>query len=63
MEWPDVERRIGAGEDARTEFKRGIGDMRGVGKTLCAFANGEGGLLVIGVDDTGESVVWSRGER
>ena len=56
MEWPDVERRIGAGEDARTEFKRGIGDMRGVGKTLCAFANGEGGLLVIGVDDTGEIV-------
>jgi len=51
MEWPEVERRIGAGEDARTEFKRGGGDLRAIGKTLCAFANGGGGLLVLGVDD------------
>ena len=56
MEWPDVERRIGAGEDARTEFKRGIGDLQGVGKTLCAFANGGGGLIVIGVADRGAVV-------
>ena len=53
MEWADVQRRIGAGEDARTEFKRGIGDLRGIARTLCAFANGDGGLLVIGVDDAG----------
>ena len=51
MEWPEVERRIGAGEDDRTEFKRGGGDLRAIGKTLCAFANGGGGLLVLGVDD------------
>ena len=51
MEWPEVERRIGAGEDARTEFKRGMGDLRAIGRTLCAFANGVGGLLVLGVDD------------
>ena len=51
MEWSDVERRIGAGEDARTEFKRGMGDLRAIGRTLCAFANGVGGLLVLGVAD------------
>ena len=57
MEWPDVARRIAAGEDARTEFKRGSGDLRSVGKTLCAFANGDGGLIVIGVDDAARTVV------
>ena len=57
MEWPDVERRIAAGEDAHTEFKRGSGDLRGIGKSLCAFANGDGGLIVIGVDDATRTVV------
>jgi len=53
MDWSEVLRRIESGEDNRTEFKRGSGDFRSLGKTLCAFANGEGGLLVLGVDDAG----------
>ena len=53
MEWQDVLRRIEAGEDARTEFKRGLGDFSAIGKTLCAFANGNGGLIVVGVVDPG----------
>ena len=56
MEWPDVQRRIAGGEDGRTEFKRKLGDLRGVAKTVCAFANGDGGLVVIGVDDAGAIV-------
>ena len=56
MEWVDVLRRVERGEDARTEFKRGLGDLGAVGRTLCAFANGEGGLVVIGVDDSGTIV-------
>lgn len=44
--------RIAGGEGDRTEFKRGLGDLRAVGKTLCAFANGTGGLVVLGVDDS-----------
>ena len=44
MEWPDVQRRIAGGEDARTEFKGRLGDLRGVGRTVCAFASGDGGL-------------------
>ena len=50
MEWIDVLRRIEAGEDAKTEFKRGLGDFSDVGKAICAFGNGNGGLLVLGVD-------------
>lgn len=56
MEWPEVLRRIESGEDARTEFKLGLGDFRRVGRTLCAFANGDGGLIVVGVVDPGEIV-------
>ena len=49
----DVLRRIGAGEDERTEFKRGLGDGSAVCRALCAFGNGDGGLIVLGVEDSG----------
>ena len=47
MEWLDVLRRIEAGEDAGTEFERGLGDLSDIGKAICAFGNGSGGLLVL----------------
>ena len=56
MEWHEVQRRIDGGENARTEFKRDARGLTGIGKTLCAFANGDGGLLVIGIDDGGKVV-------
>ncbi|MFW6012529.1 MAG: helix-turn-helix domain-containing protein [bacterium] len=48
--------RIEAGEDRRTELKRGLGDLSAVGKSICALANSEGGVLVLGVDDSGAIV-------
>ncbi len=56
MTWHEVEERIRSGEDARTEFKRNARDFRAIGRALCAFANGDGGLLVLGVDDRGQVV-------
>ena len=56
MDWSEVERRIAAGEDERTEYKRDVSDLRAVGRALCAFANGDGGLLILGVDDSGAVV-------
>ncbi len=56
MEWLDVLERIEAGEDATTEFKQGLGDLSGIGRAICAFGNGNGGLLVLGVDRTGAIV-------
>ena len=54
MEWPEVLQRIDRGEDRTTEFKRELGsDLSRLGKTICAFANTDGGLVVLGVDDTG----------
>ena len=56
MNWANLLDRIDAGEGARTEFKRGLGNFRAIARTLCAFANGDGGLLVIGLDDSGSVV-------
>ena len=51
MEWLDVLDRIGAGESDRTEFKRGLGDLSAIGRAICAFANTEGGVVILGVTD------------
>ena len=56
MEWLDILRRIESGESRHTEFKRGLGDLRAVGRAICAMANTEGGVLVLGVADTREIV-------
>ncbi|MCY3774345.1 MAG: putative DNA binding domain-containing protein, partial [Candidatus Aminicenantes bacterium] len=56
MKWLDILQRIETGEDPNTEFKRGVGDLSAIGKAICAFANGDGGLIVLGVDDSGTIV-------
>ncbi|WP_194775803.1 AlbA family DNA-binding domain-containing protein [Pararhodonellum marinum] len=38
-------------EDLTLDFKQGITDKEKIAKTLCAFANTAGGLLVVGVSD------------
>ncbi len=53
MEWLDIRDRIAAGEDRHTEFKRGAGDLSAVAKAICAFANSDGGVVILGVDDGG----------
>ena len=56
MEWRDVASRIEAGEDGNTEFKRDLAELSGIGRAICPFANAEGGLIVLGVDDRGEII-------
>ena len=53
MDWLDVSSRIAAGENERTEFKRGLGDLKTIGRALASFANTNGGLVIVGVDDSG----------
>lgn len=52
MDWLAVLARIEAGEDEHTEFKRDV-DLKKVGRTVAAFANSNGGLLILGVSDDG----------
>jgi predicted HTH transcriptional regulator len=42
---------IAQGEHVRQDFKFRIDDQRKIARTLCAFANTEGGSLLIGVKD------------
>ena len=52
----ELARSIAAGEGKRLEFKRGLPSAAKVARTLCAFANTRGGLLLVGVGDRGELV-------
>ena len=45
---------IARGEGPTVEFKRSL--TKDVGRELCAFANSDGGTILIGVTDTGEIV-------
>ena len=56
LSWPQVLERIAHGEDQRTELKRWQGFPKKVAEAVCAFANSDGGLLILGVDDAGETL-------
>ena len=56
MTWSEVLERIERGEDEHTEFKRWQGFPRKVAEAICALANSDGGLLILGVEDSGEIV-------
>ncbi len=53
MTWDEVRARISDGEDYRTEFKRWQAFPKKVADAACALANADGGLIVLGVDDSG----------
>lgn len=52
-DWQEVKTCIEGGENNRVEFKRELGNLNQVGRAICALANSEGGLVVIGVEDDG----------
>lgn len=47
---------IAHGESETLEFKRSTAELRRVGETLCAFLNGDGGKVLIGVGPDGKLV-------
>lgn len=49
-----VKELIAQGEHQRLDFKFAISDARKIARTLCAFANTDGGSLLIGVKDNGK---------
>ncbi len=51
MSWPEIAARIAAGEDEHTELKTWQAFPKRVADALCALANTDGGLLVLGVAD------------
>ena len=56
MNWLETLDRIGTGECEGTELERGLGDLLAVGRTVCAFANTDGGVIILGVTDSRQVV-------
>ncbi|MDE0423732.1 transcriptional regulator [Candidatus Poribacteria bacterium] len=54
--------KIHLGEDATIEFKRELPRRSNLADEIAAFANARGGVILIGVDDTGEIVGLNRQE-
>ncbi|GAB5418419.1 MAG: ATP-binding protein [Crocinitomicaceae bacterium] len=50
----ELKRRISEGEGLQLDFKFRIDDQKKIARTLSAFANTEGGSLLIGVKDSGK---------
>jgi predicted HTH transcriptional regulator len=48
-----LQQRIAEGEHQTLDFKYAVNDARKIAITLCAFANTDGGTLLIGVKDNG----------
>ena len=50
-----IQQLIAEGEHVHQDFKFAISDARKIAKSLSAFANTEGGRLLVGVKDNGKS--------
>jgi predicted HTH transcriptional regulator len=57
-----IRKLIAKGENQQLDFKFGINDSRKIARTLVAFANTDGGRLLIGVKDNG-SIAGVRSEE
>lgn len=57
-----IKKLISEGEHQQLDFKFGINDSRKIARTLAAFANTDGGRLLIGVKDNG-SIAGVRSEE
>ena len=49
----ELDRLLKQGESSTLEFKRSTGELREALQTLCAFLNGDGGLVLFGVRPDG----------
>jgi ATP-dependent DNA helicase RecG len=56
MRQTSIPQLIAKGESTTLELKRSTGELREAMQTLCAFANGKGGRVILGVKPSGELV-------
>lgn len=54
MDVESLQQLVAGGESDRLEFKRTTGELRAAMESLCAFLNGSGGEVLIGVTDSGK---------
>ena len=56
MEYQEIEALIALKESKNLEFKESTGQLDRSMETLCAFLNGDGGIVLYGVKDNGNVV-------
>ena len=61
MDLRQVEDIISSGENQKVEFKESFHSSQDISKIICGFANTEGGVLLLGVDDNGGIVGFGGG--
>jgi ATP-dependent DNA helicase RecG len=44
------------GESQQLEYKKSTSNLKDIFQTICAFLNGDGGIVLIGIEDTGKLV-------
>lgn len=52
----DLKKLVASGEGRRLEFKRSTGELHAAMQTVCAFLNGDGGTVLLGVGPSGNIV-------
>lgn len=56
MKIAEIKKLIEQGESGTLEFKKSTSQLKAVGETLCAFLNGSGGFVLVGVTDEGKMI-------
>jgi ATP-dependent DNA helicase RecG len=56
MNLDQIKKLIAHGESATLEFKKSTAQLRPTFETICAFLNGDGGTILIGVTDSGRVI-------
>ncbi len=56
MKLNDLENLIEQGESATLEFKKSTSNLKAAAETLCAFLNGKGGTVLIGISDDKKNI-------
>jgi ATP-dependent DNA helicase RecG len=56
MNLAKIKKIVMQGESDSVEFKKTTGQLRSAFETVCAFLNGEGGIVLIGVGDKGKII-------
>lgn len=54
MDEKDLSGIISQGENEEVEFKEDLGNIQSIARTICAFGNSNGGVLLVGVKDDGK---------
>lgn len=56
MKLEEIKKIIDQGESTTVEFKKSTGVLKAAFETVCAFLNGDGGIVLIGVTDGGKII-------